>query len=261
MMTGSILQEIEGGTEQDTTLWYLGGPSVAIRTKGKVIYIDPFFSQSVNPQWTRRFEPLIDPGQIRRADWVLITHEHRDHCNEATIRTLEERVQPEYFLPCGSLETIRREFDLSIDPLRVHVVSPGWRLEAAEVTLEVFPSTDITAREAVSFVMILNDGKVFHAGDALYVPTFFEFLREYALDLAFLPLGKSPEGWNVYPEDEDFIQMASEIRAAITVPIHWDLWRESYIDPSAVENKGKGTAINVLSRGSRISLPLDRGKT
>ena len=258
MMTVSILQEIEGGTEQDTTLWYLGGPSIAIRTKGKVGYIDPFFGPSVNPLWTRRFEPLIDPHQIHRADWVLITHEHRDHCNEATIRALEERVQPEYFLPHDSLETIREEFHLKIDPLRVHVVRPGWRTEAEGMILEVFPSADITAREAVSFLLTLNHGKVFHAGDSLHVPSFFGMLHENAVDVAFLPLGKNPLGWNVYPENDDFIQMASEIGARVTVPIHWDLWRESYTDPHSVEKGVKGTEVRVLTRGGKLFLPLDK---
>lgn len=258
-MVDSILQEIEGGTEQDTALWYLGGPSIAVRTKGKVGYIDPFFGPSVNPLWSRRFESLIDPRQIRRVNWVLISHEHRDHCNEATIRALEEKARPEYFLPDMSLETIRAEFALKIDPLRVHVVSPGWRFEAEEMTLEIFPSADATAREAVSFLLILNHGKVFHAGDSLYEPSFFAALREYAIDVAFLPLGKNPRGWNVYPENEDFIQMASEIASKITVPIHWDLWREAYTDPHSLENKGKGTEIRILTRGSKVFLPLERG--
>ncbi len=253
-----MLKEIEDSQRRETTLWYLGGPSIAIRTGGKLIYIDPFCGPSVNPLWTRRFDPLIDPGKIRAADWVLISHEHRDHCNEATIRAFEERVRPEYFMPYHTLETIRGEFGLEIDPSRVHVVSPGSHFESKGIILEVFPSADITAREAVSFLMALDHGKVFHAGDSLYAPSLFAVLREVAVDVAFLPLGKNPEGWNVYPEEEDFIQMASEIGAKVTVPIHWDLWKESYMDPRPLEKRSQGTEIRMLIRGSKLLLPLKR---
>jgi L-ascorbate metabolism protein UlaG (beta-lactamase superfamily) len=259
MDTGGRQQEIEDRTRAGTTLWYLGGPSIAVCAKGKIIYVDPFFGPSVNPLWTRRFEPLIDPGRIRGADCVLITHEHRDHCNEATLRALEQNVRPGYFLPGTSLELIRQEYHLDVDPRRVHIVKAGDRFSTRSFRLDVLDSSDRTAREAVSYLITTEDGKVFHAGDSLYAPSFFAGLREYAVDVAFLPLGKNPEGWNVYPGAEGFTQMASEIGARVTVPVHWDLWEESYLDPHSVALRSRETEIRVLPRGSKIVLPLDKG--
>jgi L-ascorbate metabolism protein UlaG (beta-lactamase superfamily) len=85
----------------------------------------------VNPQWTRRFEPLIDATSIRKVDYVLITHEHRDHCNEMTIKTFEQNLRPEYFLPQASLEQIYGEYGIHIDDDRAHAVKPGDQTDIA----------------------------------------------------------------------------------------------------------------------------------
>jgi L-ascorbate 6-phosphate lactonase len=252
-----LVREIEKVEEGQTNLWFLGGPSVAIQTGGRIAYIDPFFGPSVNPVWNRRFEPMIDPAQIAKADYVLITHEHRDHCHETTIRAFEKKLRPKYFLPRFSLDTIRQEFGLRISSERVQVVRPGDRFAVEGMGVEVFPSSDVTAKEAVAYLLSLEGGKIFHAGDSLYVPSFFEALKTRQIDIALLPLGKNPPGWNVYPEEENFLKLASEIGARVSVPIHWDLWKESYIDARGLEKGITGTVIRVISRGSKLSLPLD----
>ena len=251
-----MLTEIEEERKEKTVIWYLGGPSIALRTAGCTAYVDPFFGPSVNPVWTRRFDPLIDPAQIKKANYVLITHEHRDHCNEKTIRALEQNIRPGYVLPAFSMETIEKEFGLHIDRERVHIVKPGDTLSLGNLEIMVFPSADQTATEAVSYLMITRNGKIFHAGDSLYAPSLFTILRKYEPDIALVPLGENPDGWNVYPGTVDFLKMAKEIGARLTVPIHWDLWKESYLDAHRLGKEVEEMGIRVISRGDKLCLPL-----
>jgi L-ascorbate metabolism protein UlaG (beta-lactamase superfamily) len=144
-----LLKEIEQQKEK-TEAWYLSGPTIVIQTRGCVIYVDPFFSPSVNPLWTRRFDPLIDATSIRKADYVLITHEHRDHCNEMTIKALEQNICPAYFLPRASLEQIYNEYGVYINEDRAHAVKPGDRFTLPKFELQVLSSADQAAKEAVS---------------------------------------------------------------------------------------------------------------
>ncbi len=251
-----MIEEIEQQMEK-TTVWYLGGPTIVMQTQGCILYVDPFLGPSVNPQWTRRFEPLIEAKSIQKVDYVLITHEHRDHCNEMTIKTFEQNLRPEYFLPQASLEQIHGEYGIQIDAHRVHAVKPGDRFQLSKMELLVLPSTDQTAKEAVAYFISTRDGRIFHPGDVLYVPSFFYAVKQCEPDIAFLPLGKNPPGWNVYPEKDDFLKLAAEIAAKLTIPIHWDLWQESYIDARDLENSVRHTRIKVVPRGTKLVLPLE----
>jgi L-ascorbate metabolism protein UlaG (beta-lactamase superfamily) len=252
-----LLAQIEQLKEK-TAVWYLGGPSIVIQTHGCIVYVDPFFGPSVNPLWTRRFDPLIEAANIRKADYVLITHEHRDHCNEVTIKALEQHVRPAYFLPRASLEQIHSEYGLYIAEDRVHPVKPGDRFNLPNFELRVFASADQTAKEAVSYFISTRDGKIFHAGDSLYVPSFFSEVKQNEPDLALLPLGENPPGWEVYPNISDFLKMASEIEAKVTVPIHWDLWKESYLNAHRLESRVGKIKIRTIQRGGKIELPLEK---
>lgn len=250
-----LLEEIERQIEK-TAVWYLGGPTIVIQTRGCVIYVDPFFGPSVNPLWTRRFDPLIDAILIRKADYVLITHEHRDHCNEKTIKALEQNICPAYFLPRASLELINNEYGVYINENRVHTVKPGDRFTLPKFELQIHSSADHTAKEAVSYFIATQDGKIFHPGDLLYIPSFFYDVKQCRPDIAFLPLGKNPAGWDVYPSTSDFLKMASEIEAKLTVPIHWDLWKESYVNVHGLKKRVGKIKIRTIRRGDKIELPL-----
>jgi len=252
-----LLEEIEQQKEK-TSVWYLGGPTIVIQTRGCVIYVDPFFSPSVNPLWTRRFDPLIDATSIRKADYVLITHEHRDHCNEMTIKALEQNICPAYFLPRASLEQIYNEYGVYINEDRAHAVKPEDRFTLPKFELQVLFSADQMAKEAVSYFISTKDGKIFHPGDSLYVPSFFNEVKQYEPDIAFLPLGENPPGWDVYPDTSDFLKMASEIEAKLTVPIHWDLWDESYVNAHGLKKRVGQIKIRTIRRGEKIELPLEK---
>jgi L-ascorbate metabolism protein UlaG (beta-lactamase superfamily) len=174
-----------------------------------------------------------------------------------TIKTFEQNLRPEYFLPRASLAQIYGEYGIHIDDDRVHEVKAGDRFYLSEIELLVFPSTDQTAQEAVAYLISTAEGKIFHPGDVLYVPSFFDAVKQCEPDIAFLPLGKNPAGWNVYPDKADFVKLAEEIAAKLTIPIHWDLWNESYIDAGDLENSIRNPRIKVVPRGTKLLLPLE----
>lgn len=72
-------------SDADGILWF-GHASFLIRLNGVNILLDPVFGE---PSF---ITPLVTPPspveKLRKVDFILISHDHRDHCDETTIKQL-----------------------------------------------------------------------------------------------------------------------------------------------------------------------------
>jgi hypothetical protein len=69
----------------DGILWF-GHASFLIRLDGVNILVDPVFGE---PSFiTRLVSPASPLNQLQKVDYILISHDHRDHCDETTIKEL-----------------------------------------------------------------------------------------------------------------------------------------------------------------------------
>ncbi len=63
----------------------LGQSGCRLNCLGIVVYVDPYLSNSVQeldaPDLKRLVPVPVRPEDIKDADWVLITHDHIDHCD------------------------------------------------------------------------------------------------------------------------------------------------------------------------------------
>jgi len=72
-------------SETDGILWF-GHASFLIRLDGVNILLDPVFGE---PSFISRLVTPPSPlDKLRRVDFILVSHNHRDHCDEATIKQL-----------------------------------------------------------------------------------------------------------------------------------------------------------------------------
>jgi L-ascorbate metabolism protein UlaG (beta-lactamase superfamily) len=75
-------------SEADGMLWF-GHASFLIRLSGVNILLDPVFGE---PKFiTRLITPASPLKKLRKVDYILISHDHRDHCDEATIEQLTSK--------------------------------------------------------------------------------------------------------------------------------------------------------------------------
>ncbi len=66
---------------QETKITWLGHAAFSITTpNGKVLIIDPWLRNPANPDVKAGKDPL---ASLSKADYILITHGHRDHVGEA----------------------------------------------------------------------------------------------------------------------------------------------------------------------------------
>lgn len=73
----------------EISLQLLGQSGCRIEYGGSVIYMDPYLSNSVqeleSPDLERLIPIPVKPEEIIDADWILITHDHIDHCDPHTL--------------------------------------------------------------------------------------------------------------------------------------------------------------------------------
>ncbi|MFD3503632.1 MBL fold metallo-hydrolase [Streptomyces sp. NPDC058676] len=152
---------------------------------------------------------VLDPGGFSEldaaagADAVLITHEHPDHFNEERLRgVMDADPATEIWTLRSVAEKISAAF-----PGRVHTVGHGDTFTAAGFDVQVHGELhavihpDIPRITNVGF--LVDDGRVFHPGDALTVP-------EHAVETLMLPV-MAP--WSKISEVIDYVREVGPQRA------------------------------------------------
>src|ERR1700686_5105162 len=95
-----LLNDIENSPLKNDalTVWRLGGAGVAIRSGPALIYIDPYLVRPKRDSGSHRAIPVpFYPEMISKADAVLSTHEHDDHCNERTLMSIQKNTAAVFF--------------------------------------------------------------------------------------------------------------------------------------------------------------------
>ncbi len=181
-------------------IFWLGHDS--FRLKGeKVVYVDPW---------------KLAPG-AEKADIVLVTHDHYDHCSNDDIVKISKAdtvvIGPACVTPkCGT---------------QMKVVKPGDKLTVAGVPIEVVPAYNPSKRfhpktaGHVGYIVTLNGKRIYHTGDSDMIPE----MQQIKTDVALLPVS----GTYVMTAEEA-AEAANLIKPALAIPMH-------YGDPDVVGSR------------------------
>lgn len=128
----------------------------------------------------------IDPYQIKnnlpKADILLITHAHSDHCSLPDIK----KIVKDDTVIIGPAHIV---LDL---PYPVKVVNPGEHLSVKNIEIQVVCSYNHPhkvfhpkADGNLGFVLTINKIKIYHAGDTDFIPE----MKKIKADIALVPVG------------------------------------------------------------------------
>lgn len=159
----------------------------------------------------------IDPYQIKgeeKADIILITHGHYDHCS---IEDIQKIVKDKTIIviPADCQSKINK---LSQD-LDVHIISPGEVMSLNGIKVFAYPSYNIDKEFHPkeegwnSYVLDILGVRVYHAGDTDLIP---EMSHLEDIDIAMLPVGGK-----FTMNAEEAAQAASIIKPGIAIPMHY----------------------------------------
>ncbi len=229
--TAPIAAEPDPLPEGKVLFRWLGHSSVFLRLGGKNILIDPVLSRFTSPVpfvGPRRFPGrCIRPDELPFIDLVLITHNHYDHLDKATLRALDGKVG-RYFVPAGVERYLRR---FGISPNKICVLQ--WYEEAVAdgVKIVCLPTRHGSARGLwdadrslwCAYLLQADGFTVFDTGDGGYGDHFRDFRRRYGdVDFAIMECGQYSVHWHaVHMFPEESVQAAQDLGAKLAIPVHW----------------------------------------
>jgi L-ascorbate 6-phosphate lactonase len=216
-----FLAEIEADLPGTTpVLWALGGPSFVYRTQATTIWIDPYFGGTpagLLPEGIYRTIAIpIDPTAIRRADAVISTHAHEDHCHEPSVSPIVANTGARCLAPASSVAVM----STWSKPPDYAEVSVGDTVRVGDVAVRVHGAHDPLEPGAVSFVLEAGGTSLFVGGDTRSGEALEKVAEEHALDHALLAFGGD---W--YMDAEEVLDAATVLRPKTLIPFHWEVWR------------------------------------
>lgn len=219
--TRDFLDEIEATTvERGVLLWALGGPGFALRTPNTLLWIDPYFGGTPPdspPGLHRALAVPLDPAWIRRADAVLSTHEHVDHCHRETLLPIASHT-PARFIASGASAAQMLEFGIPGE--RIERVAGGDVRQIGDVQIHTYNTDDPAATDPVGFVLTCQNIALFFAGDTRDTVKLDDVGTNHRLDAALLAYG---EPW--YMGADELLRAARRLQPRTLIPCHWDIWR------------------------------------
>ena len=184
------------------TATWIGHATVLVRLAGRTVLFDPIFSEHASPipfAGPRRIVPLpIDIPELPKIDVVLISHNHYDHLDEASVLRLAAMPQgsPRFLVPLGlkawfTARGIARvdEYDwwqsTTEGPLTITMVpAQHWSRRTLNDTNESLWGGWVVEGEGLRLI---------HTGDTGYSKDFRDIGERFGgFDMAFIPIGTVP---------------------------------------------------------------------
>jgi L-ascorbate 6-phosphate lactonase len=223
--------------ESGLRLWWFGGPSYAIRSPESIVYIDPFHSgeRADDPGgFIRAIPNVLFPEDVSRADLILSTHDHLDHCDPDTLRPMCARTDAR-LVAAPSSSNLMAQWDFTTG--RVDTMPPGATKTYGDMALTAYPSRDWSDPGAVTYVLHAQGRGVFIGGDTLYFDGLQDIGGAEQIDLAILALARNRRDIidkELYVDPGELARAARALKTRRVLPVHWDIWKAWREDPALV---------------------------
>jgi L-ascorbate metabolism protein UlaG (beta-lactamase superfamily) len=225
---------------------WMGHSSLLVEVDGVRVLIDPVWDERASPmRWVgprRFFAAPVRLEDLPVVDVVLVSHDHYDHLDEATIRRLasmESMRRAEWVTSLGVGELLRR---FGVDWARISELDWTQSLAVAGGALEItaVPSRHFSGRGMFNrfetlwsaFVLKGTKHKVYFGADSGWWDGFAEIGEAYGpFDLTMLEIGAFDVLWDGIHLGPDGAARAFEAlggadpqRRGLMMPIHWGLF-------------------------------------
>ena len=220
---------VSRGLGQETKLQWFGHAAFSITTpRGKVLLIDPWLSNPANPDGQKAV------ASLQKADYILITHGHRDHVGDAV----------EIAKKTGALLIANPELAANLVKLiefpkaqaegdGIMGIGGEIRIADGDVMIAMTPAVHSSSvfnpkagpndaerayggNPAGFVVSIRNGPTIYHSGDTAYFKDMETIGETYAIDVALLNIGG-----HFGMEPKLAARAAQSVRAKLAIPHHF----------------------------------------
>lgn len=227
----------------------LGQSGCRLALPGATVYLDPYLSNSVQeldaPDLARQVPIPYPPETVADADWVLITHEHIDHCDPHTLPKLAKASPQARFVGPSAVVAKLREWGIADDRIVLarenwFDLAPGLRLLAVPAA---HPEIERDTQDNPACVGYLLDSigqRLYLAGDTMARQEIIDVLNAHGpIHTAFLPVNehnffRGRRGIVGNMSVREAFQFAQEIGVKQVVAVHWDMFAINAVDPDEI---------------------------
>jgi L-ascorbate metabolism protein UlaG (beta-lactamase superfamily) len=215
----------------DLAATWLGHATVLLELAGHWVLTDPVWSDRVSPSATvgpRRTHPVpMQLADLPHLSAILISHDHYDHLDTATIDALVRLQDAPIVVPLGVSAHLRR---WGVPAERVVELDWGQSHTLEDLTLTCTEARHFSGRGFTrnttlwsSWVLAAGDRRVFFGGDTGYTPAFRDIGAEHGpFDLTMIPIGAYDRRWrDVHLDPAEAVQCHRDVRGGVLLPIHW----------------------------------------
>ena len=212
-------------------IWY-GHSVILMRIEHLTLLIDPMLGSNASPiapfateRFSKNTLELIE--DFPEIDYVLLTHDHYDHLDYASIQKLKSKTK-HYLVALG---VKRHLVHWGISPEQITEFDWWHQKTIHNLEITFTPTRHFSGRGLTDRAKSLWGGWVFKtpsetiyfSGDGGYGAHFKTIQERFGtFDLAFMECGQYNEHWHqihMYPEES--VQAAHDVYAKKIIPVHW----------------------------------------
>ncbi|WP_293778127.1 MBL fold metallo-hydrolase [uncultured Oxalicibacterium sp.] len=252
--------------KNETSATWIGHSTMLLQVRGTNILTDPIWSERASPVSfmgpKRRVPVPFALTELPHIDVVLISHNHYDHLDRATVEQLNRQPggAPLFLVPLGIKPWLAELGITNVQEL------DWWDATSAKgLDFHLVPAQHWSARSLTDRQQTLWGGwtihtqpsdqapfSIFFAGDTGFSKDFEEIAKRFgSFDLALIPIGAYAPRWFMHTQHvdpADAVKIHKTVKARHSIGIHWgtfELADESLDEPPRVlaeETKKAGLA-------------------
>ncbi|MDR7131840.1 L-ascorbate metabolism protein UlaG (beta-lactamase superfamily) [Algoriphagus sp. 4150] len=208
----------------------LGHASFIVDMNGKRLLIDPVVSSNM---FLKRYTQVpFDLSELTNVDYLLLSHNHRDHIDKNSVKQLT-KLNPDAVILTGlEIGKILKSWGI-----KNQVQEAGWYQQyntSEALAIDYLPSrhwsrrwlNDTNIQLWGSFmIQDKSTGKtIYFAGDSGYGQHFTDIGSDYEIDIAMIGIGAYEPQWFMHPAHTgptDAIKAFHDLKAKQWIPMHY----------------------------------------
>jgi L-ascorbate metabolism protein UlaG (beta-lactamase superfamily) len=252
-------------SKEDMIVW-LGHASFFIRLNGKNLLFDPVYYKI---PFVKKYVEFPCPIEnIKGIDYLLLSHGHRDHFDEPTLKKILPK-NPNLKILCPlKIGTLVKAINKNAD-----IQEAGWYQQyniEDDIKITLLPALHWNKRGLIdfntslwgSFMLETKNQKIFYAGDTAYGTHFKEIRNVMGTpDICILPIGAYKPSFimkNSHMSPHEAIEAFKDLGGKIFIPMHYgtfDLADEPLGEPiRIVRNELNNPHLKELAVGEKFLL-------
>ena len=217
---------------------YINHATVLVQVAGLNILTDPVWSKRVSPVAFAGPKRVRDPGipleALPEIDLILVSHNHYDHLDTASLKTLRQQQdkEPVIVSGLGNAKLLKKQgYQNALE------LDWGEHTQVGPATVHFVECQHRSGRGAFdqmktlwgSFVVKTPEGAIYFAGDTGYSPHFKALGEQYGpFALSLLPIGAYEPRWfmkDIHLNPEEAVQAHLDLNSQQSLGIHFGVFQ------------------------------------